>query len=385
MRYYFIYEVPLLEYKHIMHAHSHTALLGWAFMLLAGAYLFFFGFNARRKRIYRNLFLLNSVSVTGMAISFLYQGYGAISISFSALHLITGYIFGYHYHRETKGDQSVSARLARWSIYWYFASSLGLLALGPVSHFLGKTSTLYYGSVQFFLHFQFNGWLTYGALAVLFRFLANQGYEVKISNRVFLLLHFSLLLTYALSITFSTPLDWLFYLNALGVIAQFIAFFLLFRHLIRGMKRIGANWNFLVWLGLASIAGKVIVQMAVVIPSVAVISYTIRNYVIAFVHLITLGSITFSIAGVLLEKRLLPINKRAMAGWGVLGIGFILTEILLFGQGTMLWMKMGFIGKYHEILFFLTVLLPAGLILIIWSFRGSQSKWIGNTEPVLRY
>jgi hypothetical protein len=37
MRYFFIGEIPYFDYRHLLHAHSHVALLGWGYLLLSGA------------------------------------------------------------------------------------------------------------------------------------------------------------------------------------------------------------------------------------------------------------------------------------------------------------------------------------------------------------
>src|SRR5690606_8046537 len=131
-----------------------------------------------------------------------------------------------------------------------------------------------------------------------------------------------------------------------GVILQGIAFTFILKEIFKTLKTIRFHSpviRVLFLLGIASLVTKVLIQLVVVIPFIAVISYTIHNYVIAFIHLIMLGSITFTISALLLQKELLPLNRIAKAGWVVLALGFLLTEFILFGQGTLLWMGAGFI------------------------------------------
>ncbi len=125
----------------------------------------------------------------------------------------------------------------------------------------------------------------------------------------------------------------------------------------------------LLLLGISCLLFKIIIQLAVAIPYVATISYTIHNYVIGFIHLIMLGSITFTAAAILLKNDLLPQNKLAKSGWIILAIGFIVTELLLFGQGTLLWMRKGFISYYYEILLGATLFLPLGLLTILSGYH----------------
>jgi len=46
-------------------------------------------------------------------------------------------------------------------------------------------------------------------------------------------------------------------------------------------------------------------------------------------------------------------------------LGFVLSECLLFLQGTMLWWGIGFLPQYYELLFGCSLLLPLGILLIV--------------------
>lgn len=377
MRYIFIAEVPFLKYKNVLHAHSHIALMGWAFMLVAGGAIYFFDRELYLGKVIRNTLFLNTVSVIGMTVTFILQGYAFESIAFSTIHLITGFYFGINVLRRLKPSKNNTAqRFLKWSIYWYMLSSLGLLAIGPVSAMLGPLHPMYTGSIQFFIHFQLNGWFTFGALAVLFKFLENRGYNIQFSIPVWSILIASVALTYLLSVTWSTPLDVLFYLNAAGVALQGIAYAIILKNAIKHLRTFKLKSPLiraLLILGIGSLIAKVLIQMAVVIPFIAVISYTIHNYVIAFIHLIMLGSITFTISALLINEGVLPHNKTARYGWSILALGFVLTEFILFGQGSLFWMRFGFIPGYYEILFGASTLLPIGVTIILLSFGRKRA------------
>ncbi len=202
MRYFFMAETPdYLEYRYFLHAHSHVAMLGWGFMLIAGALIFLFPHPPNMRRPYRIIYFVNTIATLGMAVTFVTQGYSAISITFSAIHLFTAYYFGFLYWRQLRGDRSMSARFIRLAIFWYFLSSLGLLSLGPVGAIYGKHSSLYYEAIQWFMHFQLNGWFVYATLGILFRFMAGRGFPPVISKYALPLLNISLMFTFALSIT----------------------------------------------------------------------------------------------------------------------------------------------------------------------------------------
>ena len=372
MRYLFVSELSFLKYKNVLHAHSHIAMMGWAFMLISAGILYFFDPDFRLKKVARNTLFLNTIAVIGMTVTFILNGYSLESIAFSAMHLFTAYYFGINVLMKLKeAKKSTSYRFLKWSIYWYLISSVGLLAIGPVSNIYGAHHPFYTGSIQFFIHFQFNGWFTFGALAILTKYLERKDYPVAISKGIWISLIASVFLTYLLSVTFSTPLDVLFYLNAAGVILQAIAYIFILKGIFKGLSSMSFHNSVirsLFILGLSSLATKVFIQLVVVVPFIAVISYTIHNYVIAFIHLIMLGSISFTVSSLLMEEGLIPLNKVAKSGWIILASGFLLTELILFGQGTLLWMAAGFIPKYYEILFSASILLPLGIGFILLSF-----------------
>lgn len=390
MRYFFIEPIPFLEYKHLLHAHSHTALLSWAFMLVSGGILFLIVPQSPHRRQYRILFVVNVAVGAGLAGSFLIQGYGAFSIVFSSLHLLAVYGFAMYILKDLRRcEQTNAIRFIRWSVYWLLISTLGVWAAGPVKIYLGKLHPLYYASIQFFLHFQFNGWFTYAILGMMTFFLHRKGIDVPLPNHGFRLLHVSLIFTYALSITWSTPVSVLFYLNSLGVLLQVVAFYLLVIPLMKAyhpmIKRAVWTDRFL-QLGLACFIIKVLTQLAVALPIVATISYTIHNYVIGFIHLIMLGSISLTGAGILLKAGIFPINKRSQVGWYLLLSSFVLTEVILFGQGTLLWLEWGFVKWYYEILFSATALLPVSILIILSGFTtrpGSYSQDFSQSHPSL--
>ncbi len=374
MRWLYLQEVPGLDYKNILHAHSHLAMLGWGFTALGGALFFSLLTNVASLMPYRRALIGNVIAGVGMFFTFIYQGYGAMSIAFSTLHVFVAYYFVWHFLRDIKNaPASNSKTFAKWAMYLMLLSTLGLWALAPVSMLLGRLHPLYFASIQFFLHFQFNGWFAYGVLALLLRHSENNGYAVQLPKYTFTLLQTSVVLTYALSITWSTPEDVLFYLNSMGVLLQLLAFGMLWQGFARSGKisfKKGSIADWLFRLGILSLALKVLAQGAVAIPFFAKISYVIRNFVIGFIHLTMLGAFSLTLMALLLFRHLLPTTKLAVNGYRLLMMGFVVTEAMLFFQGLLLWTEKGFLPFYHEILFTLTLSLPISLVFIFLSYNN---------------
>lgn len=371
MRYFFVGSVfEAIEYKNILHAHSHIALLGWGYLLVTGILVFTFVKNQERLKLYKKLLFGTVLANIGMLLSFPVQGYGLFSITFSTIHLLISYVFAFHFLKDlAKAEKSTGTYLIKFALIWMLISSIGLWAVAPIGATLGRLHPLYFMSVQWFLHFQLNGWFVYALLGILAYQLEIKGWGIAFSQVKAWILHFSLLLTYALAVSWSTPIRGLFLINAVGVILQAIAYYWILKPYIQQAFpnfSIPNSWiNRVMYLGLFSLVLKAAIQVALVIPDVATIAYTIRMYVIGFVHLVMLGAITFGLGAYSLKNQVLPISSLSKWGWFSLSLGFILTEILILGQGTLIWAKMGFLPNYYLFLFLSSIFFPIGLILIL--------------------
>ena len=84
-------------------------------------------------------------------------------------------------------------------------------------------------------------------------------------------------------------------------------------------------------MALACMAMKVLVQTAVAVPLVARMAFTIRHYVIGFIHLNTLGIMTMLLLTYALWVGWLDRRSRvARFGLWTLTLGIVASEFLLF-------------------------------------------------------
>src|SRR5690349_1019410 len=89
-------DIPL-NYKFLLHAHSHFAFGGWIMPLLIWLILRYFPeYSARVGSVHwRNITGIIFFSAYGMLSSFPFQGYGVISIIFSTLSIISGFYLAF--------------------------------------------------------------------------------------------------------------------------------------------------------------------------------------------------------------------------------------------------------------------------------------------------
>ncbi len=384
LRWAFVAEVEGMEFRYFLHAHSHLAMLGWVFLMLYAFLIHsFLNENQQNRKIYKVLFSLIVVSCIGMLISFPIQGYAFWSISFSTLHILVSYVFVWSFWKDLRNQhlkQSASVRFVKTALVFMIISTLALWAMAPMMVSELKGSALYYATVQFYLHFQFNGWFIFAVLGLFFKILENHQIELpkKLMNGFYLLLVVSCFPTFALAVAWSNPLPFVFWINNIGVIIQLLAlicFVLLIKKILPDLNSIftGKVRLFFVIAFICFIA-KILMQSAVIIPSMAMVAYTIRNFVIGFIHLVLLGVISHFIFGYSKITGLMKMeSKLSQIGIAIFIGSFLLTEITLFFQGLLLWTAYGFVPFYYEGLFVFSALLPLGVLLILFG-EFTQNK-----------
>lgn len=379
MRLMYLFPIHFINYSFLLHAHSHVAMLGWVYLMVYVLVVhFFIPKEKSQKPIYSRLFWLTEFSVIGMMIAFPIQGYALFSIIFSTMHILLSYIFCYLVWKDCSKEKTAARRLLLASILFMILSTCGVWCLGPAVSSLGKQSALYQIAIQFFLHFQFNGWFI---LVVLALFLKQ--FEDKIDEVMFKKFYFALIISTFLTVSF--PIRWflasdlLSFLNAFGVLIQVIAFIYFYKMLRKGFhsfkNEIDKTTKMMYTLALSSLFLKVVIQLLTIFPDITVVSHQIKNFVIGFIHLTTLGIITGFLLGLLLQNKMLSLDSFLLRiGIRSFVFGYIATEILLFFQGGLLYLGKGMVSGYYQSILMFSMLLVVGLVLIVLSFKNKKQE-----------
>lgn len=379
MRFMYLFSLDFLNYSFLLHAHSHIAMLGWVYLIVYVLVVhFFIPKEKSQKPIYNRLFWLTEFSVIGMMIAFPIQGYALFSIIFSTMHILLSYVFCRLVWKDCTKDKSPSQRFLLVSILFMILSTFGVWCLGPAVSTLGKQSAFYQIAIQFFLHFQFNGWFILAILALFFKQFQNKIDEVKFKKFYFLII-VSTLLTVTFPMRWFIENDILSYINILGVLIQLGAFIYFYKMLKSQMNYFKSTLDkiakMVYSLALCSLFLKVGIQLLTIFPNLAEVSHQIRNFVIGFIHLTTLGIITGFLFGILLQNKMLSANSEILkAGMKCFILGYISTEVLLFLQGWFFYFGEGTIPGYFQSILIFSVLLVLGLLLIMSSIINSASR-----------
>ena len=143
LRFAFVVELPWPDFMNGMHAHSHVAMLGWLYMAIYALFIeLFLPESAKNSKKYTRLFWASEVTIIGIFITMITQGYHISSIVFLSAHVVLSYVFmGYFLKdlRDTKGAE-VSKRFARTALWFMVLSTLALWAMGPIMAMSMSTS-----------------------------------------------------------------------------------------------------------------------------------------------------------------------------------------------------------------------------------------------------
>jgi hypothetical protein len=374
LRYQLLYPVPALTYPFLLHAHSHVVLLGWAFNALFLALTTVFvppGWLAGHRWIWVGF----QVAVLGMLVFFPLQGYATGSIVFSTLHVFVSYAMAWKLWRAIRSDQSLSASLVRWALFFLVLSTLGPYAVGMLKAQHLQDTFWYPLAIYFYLHFLYNGWFMFGCLALVFRWLEGWGLlSVRsVGDRFITLFAVSCLGTWGLSALWIDPPRWVWWLAGASALVQAMAGAWLIGWLWQQSgalrRRLRPNVRWLLGITLVSFCVKLTLQLLSATPWAAEWAYGQRHLVIAYLHLVFIGVVSFYLLAWALQQRQI---RWTAAGMGTLVIGFILTESGLVAESVL--QRFGrFLPYFGEAM----LVVSAGLwfgVLLVWLRQLKRSQ-----------
>ena len=368
------YLYPLgLNYTYLLHAHSHTVILGWCYLAVFGFVVYYFlSKEEQEKPVYNRLFWVTQLSVVGMMLSFPFQGYAFFSIFFSTLHILCSYYFCYRILRNYQAASVVDGMMLRTALLFMVFSTAGVWCLGPVAASGAKDSDFYNLAIQFFLHFQFNGWFLFATLGLFFNSLQKAG--VALAEATFQKFYWFALAgtfcTFFLPVSWYLPSFWVTWVNRSGLVLQLIALFYLIRLLFPHLKKIKVALHpitkVLYGVAFSCLILKILMQSATFFPEIAVASHAIRNFTVGFIHLLMLGVVNSFLFAFIMQ--LPDFNAGHKTGtWGVrvfLG-GFILMETCLFHQGFCVYTAGSIPHHYFVTIFLSSIVVLIGLLLLL--------------------
>lgn len=365
--------VAFIPYTHLLHAHSHVAVLGWTFF---GVFIIFVALmNAGNSRFVSSLTILLLLVTFAMFIAFLAQGYALYSIIFSTLHIFLEYAVAYFIITNVRKNKQIpkTARLFMYgSVVMLIISSIGPFALGGIASQGLRDSPIFEMAIYFYLHFQYNGWL-YLILIGMFLLILhrrNIKYSEKLMTYSFWFYFIALFPSFFLSILWYGFGTLGIVLAAVGAIGQLIGVTLFIVTIIRTSTRLNKIFSHIITYHIYGVlillALKSLMELGLINPSFGEVIYDTRSVVIAYLHLTLLGFISiFMLTQFYLTDLLNVRHPFVKFGLAVFIIGFALNELVLFFAALFSWLNLGTFSGQNIILLFANICLLMAIV-IIW-------------------
>lgn len=343
LRYKINFPLPSINQKHLLHAHSHFAFVGWVtlvLMVLMVQYLKTHQVETGYRKYYWML-LVNCISAYGMLVSFALEGYAMYSIFFSILSIIVSYFYIYYLWCDLNKvkDDSYAPKWFKVSLVIWAISSLGAFALAFLM--INKFTVLdyYLSATYFFLHFQYNGWFLFVCFGLLFSWLNKAGILKSriISKKLLFIMAITVGPSFILSIIWLTLPPVLYWIGvASGVIQLLIIYYFvrLFPLIKKKLRNTLSGYARVLWaIASGAFILKIILQLLSVSPSLSQLAFGYRPVLIGYLHLSFLCIISFFVIGYL--DQLLRTFQQSISRAGVIIFifGVLLQEFVLALQG----------------------------------------------------
>src|SRR5450755_1346219 len=176
LRFKIAFSLPAFNYNFLLEAHSHFAFSGWISTVIFTALTYIlFQSGYPIGKVYTFQFRMAQVASFGMLLSFSIGGYGPLSIFFSVLFILFSWWFTLQYWKDASKSQLTFA-VKRWlkaGLFFFVLSSAGIFALAYLKSHRIDSPYFYFNALYLFLHFQYNGWFSFGVLALFFYTVQN--------------------------------------------------------------------------------------------------------------------------------------------------------------------------------------------------------------------
>lgn len=372
----FFTNIPI-PYDHVLHGHSHIAILGWTFLGTFLIFLIIYWRNIRQKTEAKLLVFILFMVTLLMFFAFLYQSYDVYSIILSVLHIFIEYWVITFIYRVIKSNNTVpkiASLFIHASLFSLFLSTLGPFSLGYISATGLKDSYWFDVAIYFYLHFQYNGWLFLSLIGLFIIILTKKkiAYNRGLLSSGFWIYILALLPNFFASILWVDGGEWLYNIAIVGTIGQWIGVLCIIASFISTngqlLKREQPLTISLLFLIFIMLLLKSTMELGLIIPNLGTLVFETRSVIVGYLHFTLLGFVSLFILVQYLMTSTLSQTKFTTYTFLIFISGFLINELLLFTQGLVTWLDIGTIPGYLEGLLLASTLLLVGVTLLWFTF-----------------
>jgi hypothetical protein len=341
LRYKILFPLPLIEQNHLLHGHSHFAFAGWVGLALYICIAYLLRPDMKLQKKFERLLIAQQISSYGMLFIFPFTGYAALSIAFSSSSIFISWVFAWLVIKELlhRKQYSIEKKWIITGLLCNVVSSAGTFALAYLMVTKNLRQDWYFGSVYFFLHFQYNGWFLFTIGAIFLHQLSKWMPVADTSaNHIFNLLLIALVPAWFLSLMWMRIPLWMYYCAVAGAIVQLAALWFFVKLIAAQRKNLAnslhplARWFWII--AGSAFALKLMLQGFSAIPQLNTYAFGIRAIVIGFLHLVLLAFVSVFIAGYFIQQQFIAIQNTVIckAAWLFI-TGVLANEFVLMLQG----------------------------------------------------
>ena len=376
------------NYKYVVHAHSHIALLGWVYLGLSSFIVHFFIKKTKIRQHYIKIFWATQACLIGMLIAFPIQGYAFVSILFSTLFLIVSYIFFGFILKHTKPEfkSKKSFLLIKHALFYMVLSSIGPWALGAIMATLGKASIWYKLAIYFYLHFQYNAWFILAMIGILVFIFEKYSYkiETKSFSKFVYLIHIGIIGSFFLSTLWATSHWSVYLLGNLGSLLLWISLFYLWKSIQMPFKAfycsLAKQSKFILKFLAFVFILKLIMQTLSGIPFFAEMATANLDVVIGYLHWFFLGVVSLFLLFLSSHLKWIKLSKFSLS---LYLIAFIATEFLIFYRAGMVIYRWNYLPNLNNYLAMASFIFSFAVITILaqsFLIRKNQNQMTSKMD-----
>lgn len=361
-------------YKNILHSHSHVAFQGWVYISIVLLSIhFFLNENAIKKKKYKLQLIITLVTIIGIFISFIIEGYAFFSILFSSIFQFLNYWFVYRFFKDCNQSKSVASMFIKTALILLVISTIGPWSVALISS-KGLAGSEYFNSaLYFFLHFQYNGFFTFSLFAFFYKWLETNHliYNTKTAKYFYKLSAISIIPAYGMSLLGMSFGSYFFLISIIAGLVQLIAVYFFYKSFSSNITEIKKKINKLLFFLLTLVFGafiiKNILQFFSCLPNIKDLIFLNKAFIIGYIHLVMLGFISMFLIFMFFKQKWIIYDKKFVkTGLLLVIIGFVVSELAIILSG------LSSIAFINEIIFVSSTLMPFGICFILCSQFISQ-------------
>ena len=376
MRYKIAFEFPYFNQKNLQNSHSHFAFAGWISHTLMVLMIIFLERKIKNNdflsfKKYNSLLIINLICCYGMLISFIFTGYGLLSIFFSTVTIIIACVFTYFYSKDLKlvSSEELAKNWFIAALFFNILSSFGTFALAYMMFTKTMQQEEYLASIYFYLHFQYNGWFFFACMGLLLTFLNLKISDSPYLTKIFWLSFASCLPAYFLSTLWLKLPLWVYVLTVLAALVQTFAWFkfllIASKHTSNTSITYPKFLRYIFYFVALAISLKFMLQLGSTIPALSQLAFGFRPIVIAYLHLVLLAGFSLFLLFYMYANRFLNTNKGIGLGLTVFAAGVLINELVLAIQGIA-YFSYTLIPFVNEVLFGVALILVTGILITVF-------------------